>query len=38
MNKKLALIGSGNVFFKDEGVGLYAVKYLKENYNFIPEI
>ena len=38
MNKKLALIGSGNAFFKDEGVGLYAVKYLKENYNFSPEI
>jgi hydrogenase maturation protease len=38
MNKKIAMIGSGNAFFKDEGVGLYAVKYLKENYSFTPEI
>ena len=38
MEHKLALIGSGNAFFKDEGVGLYAVKYIKENYNFTPEI
>lgn len=38
MNKKIAIIGSGNAFFKDEGVGLYAVKYIKENYEFSPEI
>ena len=31
---KIALIGSGNAFFKDEGAGLYAAKYLKENYDF----
>jgi len=30
----IALIGSGNAFFKDEGIGLYAAKYLKENYDF----
>ena len=36
--KKIALIGSGNAFFKDEGVGLYAGKYLKENYTFTPEV
>lgn len=35
---RVALIGSGNVFFKDEGIGLYAVKYLKENYQFTPSI
>jgi len=34
MNKRVALIGSGNAFFKDEGVGLYAAKYIKENYSF----
>jgi hydrogenase maturation protease len=34
----VALIGSGNAFFKDEGVGLYAAKYLKENYTFEPEL
>ena len=38
MQKKVALIGSGNVFFKDEGIGLYVVKYIKENYTFTPQI
>ena len=35
---KIALIGSGNTFFKDEGVGLYAVKYIKENYELDGDI
>lgn len=30
----IAVIGSGNAFFKDEGAGLYAAKFLKENYDF----
>lgn len=38
MNAKVALIGSGNAFFRDEGVGLYAGKYLKENYTFEPAL
>jgi hydrogenase maturation protease len=38
MDKKVALIGSGNAFFKDEGIGLYAAKYIKENYDFSPEV
>ncbi len=38
MNKKVALIGSGNVFFKDEGIGLYAGKFLKENFDFEPAV
>ena len=38
MDKKIALIGSGNAFFKDEGVGLYGAKYLKENFTFTPNI
>jgi len=38
MEKKVALIGSGNAFFKDEGIGLYGAKYIKENYDFTPEI
>lgn len=38
MNKKVALIGSGNAFFKDEGIGLYAGKFLKENFDFEPKI
>jgi hydrogenase maturation protease len=35
--KKIAIIGSGNAFFKDEGIGLYAAKYLKENCIFSPK-
>jgi len=38
MDKKIALIGSGNAFFKDEGIGLYGAKYLKENYTFTPDV
>lgn len=38
MDKQIALIGSGNAFFKDEGVGLYAAKHLKENFDFTPDI
>jgi len=38
MSKKVALIGSGNAFFRDEGIGLYAAKYLKENYRFEPKL
>ena len=34
----IALVGSGNAFFKDEGIGLYAAKFLKENYDFGPGI
>jgi len=36
--KRTALIGSGNAFFRDEGAGLYAAKYLKENCDFAPEV
>lgn len=38
MKRSVALIGSGNVFFKDEGLGLYAAKYLKDNYTFEPDL
>jgi hydrogenase maturation protease len=38
MNAKVALIGSGNAFFMDEGIGLYAGKYLKENYTYEPAL
>ncbi|MFA6189597.1 MAG: hydrogenase maturation protease [Sulfuricurvum sp.] len=38
MNAQVALIGSGNTFFRDEGIGLYAAKYLKENYTFEPAL
>jgi len=32
------IIGIGNILFKDEGVGIYAAKYLEENYDFSPDI
>ncbi len=38
MEAKVALIGSGNAFFKDEGIGLYAGKYLKENFTYEPAL
>jgi hydrogenase maturation protease len=38
MDAKVALIGSGNAFFTDEGIGLYAGKYLKENFTFQPPL
>lgn len=34
MSAKNLLIGVGNVLFKDEGVGVYAAKYLDTNYAF----
>jgi len=32
------VIGIGNILFKDEGVGIYAAKYLEENYDFSPAV
>lgn len=34
MSARNLLIGVGNVLFKDEGVGVYAAKYLDTNYAF----
>ena len=36
--KSIVLVGIGNILFKDEGVGVYAGKYLEENYSFEPDI
>lgn len=36
--KKIGIVGVGNVLFKDEGIGVFIVKYLQENYRFEPEI
>ena len=36
--KPIALIGVGNVLFNDEGAGVYAVRYLEKNYDFLPRI
>jgi len=34
LSKHNLLIGVGNVLFMDEGVGVYAAKYLENNYSF----
>lgn len=34
MKKKNIVVGVGNMLFKDEGVGIYASEYLKQNYEF----
>lgn len=36
--KTIAVIGVGNILFSDEGVGVYASRYLRENYRFTPPI
>jgi len=36
--KKIGIVGVGNILFKDEGIGVFAVKYLEENYTFVPEV
>lgn len=35
---KNIVVGVGNLLFKDEGIGIYAAKYIEENYAFEPEI
>lgn len=35
---KTAIIGAGTIIFQDEGVGVYASKYLAENYNFLDDV
>lgn len=35
---KLALLGVGNILEKDDGVAIYATKYLESNYTFEPTI
>jgi len=35
---RTAIIGAGTIIFKDEGVGVYASKYLEENYTFLDDV
>ena len=34
----LAILGVGNILEKDDGIAIYATKYLESNYNFEPSI
>lgn len=36
--KSIAVIGVGNILFCDDGIGVYAAKYLDTNYRFEPSI
>jgi hydrogenase maturation protease len=36
--KKIALIGIGNIIFHDEGMGAYLVNYIKQNYEEYPNL
>lgn len=38
MNNTLAILGVGNILEKDDGVAIYASKYLELNYTFEPNI
>jgi hydrogenase maturation protease len=35
---KVAVMGVGNILFKDEGFGVFVVKFLEKNYRFYPNI
>ena len=36
--KKNIVIGVGNILFKDEGIGIIAAEYLKQNYDFEDDL
>ncbi|WP_419678448.1 HyaD/HybD family hydrogenase maturation endopeptidase [Aliarcobacter lanthieri] len=36
--KKSIVIGVGNMLFKDEGIGIYASEYIKQNYNISGDL
>ena len=38
MQNKNIVIGVGNLLFCDDGIGVIAIKYLKENFVFKPEL
>lgn len=35
---RIAVIGVGNIIFKDDGVGIYASSYIEKNYKFNKDI
>ncbi|MBD3824058.1 MAG: HyaD/HybD family hydrogenase maturation endopeptidase [Epsilonproteobacteria bacterium] len=35
---KVAIVGAGTIIFQDEGIGVYASKYLNENYDFKGDV
>lgn len=35
---RTAIIGAGTVIYQDEGIGVYAAKYLEENFTFLDDV
>jgi len=35
---KTAIVGAGTVIYQDEGVGVYAAKYIEQNYTFDQDV
>ncbi len=33
-DRKIAIVGVGTIIFQDEGIGVYASRYLEQNYDF----
>ncbi len=38
MDKRILLLGVGNLLYSDEGLGVHAVKHLEEGYAFSPNV
>ena len=34
----ILLMGVGNILYKDEGIGVHALRHLEENYSFSPNV
>lgn len=37
-SERVHVVGMGNILYRDEGVGVYAARYLQAAYRFSPEI
>jgi len=35
---KIAIIGTGSILYQDEGIGVYALKYIEENFHFLDDV
>lgn len=38
MTSELAIVGVGNILWRDEGVGVFAAHYLRDNYQLDPPV
>lgn len=38
MDKRILLLGVGNILYSDEGLGVHAVRHLEERYGFSPNV